>query len=376
MKIIRPPALIRLSAETLPNTIGLDLDFTTAGAGGIRDLTGQPTGLTQRLPGTGASLAPDDPNLSLDPTEGVLTIISTRSDYNGQIGLDSNGSVGINLSDLGFTGAEDFAVSATFRPWPTPAFIDQVGIFVGGDAGTLTRAGAIVLSEPQRLSVHTQNGSDHHPRFGQGGIDNASGLAVTILREAGVWRSFINAVEWNPTDGGGKVDPEALNALTDLTAGVFAIHPLNDNPKAFDLDSFSVLVVAGDTTETPLESWRNSHFGTTVNEGSAADDADPDGDGRPNLLEYALGTDPLGAAASSSISLSIDGSPARLAITFDRTPDPFLTYTVKAASALGEVWTPIWSSNGSSNTKGPVTVDDVVDISGETSRFLRLMVRR
>jgi len=44
---------------------------------------------------------------------------------------------------------------------------------------------------------------------------------------------------------------------------------------------------------SPLFSWRQSHFGSTANTGSAADGADPDGDGSLNLDEYIAGTDPM-----------------------------------------------------------------------------------
>jgi hypothetical protein len=40
------------------------------------------------------------------------------------------------------------------------------------------------------------------------------------------------------------------------------------------------------------ETWRKRNFSTTANAGDAADDADPDGDGTPNLLERAFGGDP------------------------------------------------------------------------------------
>jgi hypothetical protein len=43
----------------------------------------------------------------------------------------------------------------------------------------------------------------------------------------------------------------------------------------------------------PFFSWRTQFFGTTANTGSAADGADPDGDGALNLDEYIAGTNPL-----------------------------------------------------------------------------------
>ena len=41
-----------------------------------------------------------------------------------------------------------------------------------------------------------------------------------------------------------------------------------------------------------LENWRFGYFGSMAGTGAAADDADPDHDGEPNLLEFATGQDP------------------------------------------------------------------------------------
>ena len=46
------------------------------------------------------------------------------------------------------------------------------------------------------------------------------------------------------------------------------------------------------STPTLADDWRLLHFGTRNNSGRAADLQDPDGDGRPNRLEFALGTNP------------------------------------------------------------------------------------
>jgi len=119
-----------------------------------------------------------------------------------------------------------------------------------------------------------------------------------------------------------------------------------------------------------LESWRATHFGSAANEGPGADDADFDLDGLPNLVEYALGSDPTQAGAAS-YRVEVSGGVLRL--VFNRIADPSLVYTVQASSDLGS-WTGIWSSTGAANTAGPVAVDDLDTAASFGRRFLRLQV--
>ena len=70
-------------------------------------------------------------------------------------------------------------------------------------------------------------------------------------------------------------------------AGVFAAALTLAKAGASASATFTLTVTA-----TPLEIWRLDHFATTTNAGSAADSADPDGDGQPNISEYAAGTGP------------------------------------------------------------------------------------
>jgi hypothetical protein len=102
---------------------------------------------------------------------------------------------------------------------------------------------------------------------------------------------------------------------------------------------------------------------------------DPEKDSIPNLLEYALGGNPLtsdpGILPQPSLSIN------RLALTFQRTADPGIIYQVEAVSDLAlPSWSVIWSSTGAANTAGQVTVEDIQTIPGNPRRFLRLRVSR
>jgi hypothetical protein len=56
-------------------------------------------------------------------------------------------------------------------------------------------------------------------------------------------------------------------------------------------------------TIKPIQEWRRLHFGSVANSGNGSDMADPDSDGIPNLMEYALSTNPL-IANTQDIAIS------------------------------------------------------------------------
>ncbi len=123
---------------------------------------------------------------------------------------------------------------------------------------------------------------------------------------------------------------------------------------------------------TSIEAWRKNHFGNTANSGAGADLADPDGDGAPNLVEYALRTDPNDARERGP-TLFLDED--RLTLVLDRLMDPALTYTVEGSDDLQSWSDQIWSSTGNENVIGPVWVNDSEDV-GDSARFLRVRVER
>src|SRR5581483_7704753 len=103
----------------------LNLNFSSTG-GSVLDSAGQGTGFSARLGGTGGSLAVNDPNLTINTGSGNLTLRSQQADFNGQAGVSIMSAPGVNLSTLGFSGSQDFSVTATFLGPMTSEFIDQV----------------------------------------------------------------------------------------------------------------------------------------------------------------------------------------------------------------------------------------------------------
>ncbi|RYD25679.1 MAG: hypothetical protein EOP86_26985 [Verrucomicrobiaceae bacterium] len=145
-------------------------------------------------------------------------------------------------------------------------------------------------------------------------------------------------------------------------------------------------------TET-LATWQAFHFGQEnlipANEaGLWGADADPDGDGQSNLLEYALHSDPLTPGMPATVPARSNG---RLTLTFPRDSlRADLRLTVEAADALDQaVWTPLaisetggvfaavspaspLISEAVENSLQRVTVRDIVSSASQPRRFLRL----
>ena len=67
--------------------------------------------------------------------------------------------------------------------------------------------------------------------------------------------------------------------------------------------------------ENAPNNWRQTHFGSTATSGSAADAADPDQDGLPNLLEYALNLPPN---AASRVPAAVQAAGGNLEYTYTR----------------------------------------------------------
>lgn len=135
-------------------------------------------------------------------------------------------------------------------------------------------------------------------------------------------------------------------------------------------------------SELPLyEQWRRAETrfapAERANRAIGGPLADPDEDGRPNLLEYTLGTEPrltdstLGQPTTSLVTVGDGEAPA---LAFNRLADPLLVYRVESSVNLA-AWTELWTSTRAQNLVGPVSVPAPAPLSAAAPRrFLRLRV--
>ncbi len=127
-----------------------------------------------------------------------------------------------------------------------------------------------------------------------------------------------------------------------------------------------------DVVFTPLssrEQWRQARFNTPAPTGDAADGADPNDNGVPNLLEYALDPDPV-PSDEPAAPLAGQTPDGRLTLSFVRARAD-LDYVVEGSTDLMGEWSTVATNPGEVGETVTVT-DNFPSAAGQ--RFLRLRV--
>jgi ferric-dicitrate binding protein FerR (iron transport regulator) len=239
IRAIVPPPLV------IPRTMRLTFDgFASAG---IRDDAGVTTGFTYRLPGTGTTLPSDDLNLRLDSAKGQLELTTTNTDLNTQYRLWEGEYLGVRLTDLGFTGSEDFAVSVTFLNIPALEIVGQFGLYAGSASDQTIRGGLINSRRTEsgqytQFLVTNQDGKDASPHK-VGLLETGSDLRMTLRRAAG---KFTLTVENLTTSEESTLTPRGhpafLDPVRDLYVGVFGANTQSEIRRTLVIKDFRATV--------------------------------------------------------------------------------------------------------------------------------------
>ncbi len=126
-----------------------------------------------------------------------------------------------------------------------------------------------------------------------------------------------------------------------------------------------------------IEEWRQLHFGTTENSGAAANDADPDADAVPNLLEYALGLDP-NSPTPLSLRVVVDTETGYLRLSARFNPQAVSAALRVEVSSDLLLWD---STEGAAVHTEPSPADELVVrdltlVSSGGRRFIRLLAEQ
>ena len=139
--------------------------------------------------------------------------------------------------------------------------------------------------------------------------------------------------------------------------------------------------VTGNSSLSPYETWKVEVFGVDAgNELVSGDTADPDGDGIPNALEYAMGLDPMSPDTSGLPTGGVVAGYLTLSFRMDKGAlDAGVLYEVEACTNLIEAaWTNALVSEqlprADSNTWWQSVFQHDVPVTNAPRRFLRLKV--
>lgn len=214
------------------------------------------------------------------------------------------------------------------------------------------------------FSFATQNG---FPDFGK----------VQIQADSNeVWADLTG--QYINTSGGWKQVSLNLNDYAGRTVQVafyLESHSYAGSPGTSSGWYVDEVTVATENNLSPRQFWRNTYFGTTANTGTAADTADPDGDGILNLLEFASNSNPTTPNTMPGV-LVLNGN--NITFTYTRSKAAMsdgVTFTVEWSDELSPQ---SWSNTGVSET---ITSDDNVVQTvkalfrpAASKRFVRLTV--
>jgi hypothetical protein len=279
------------------------------------------------------------------------TTISAFRSVDGIGWSQSGGNMTIALTDpvqVGFAASSNSATSPQVR-----AVFDNISGFPAGNDAPQVNPGTApeaVSGSPAALAASASD--DARPS------GSALDLTWSLVSGPGT-ATFANA-------------KSAATSVTFSTAGSYVVRLAASDGSA---TVFQDMTVAVTSSQTPFEQWSGQHG---LSGGSAADLADPDADGVPNLVEYALGGNPGSAGSAPRVQVTVPTpSVPRLRMEIPRVADPSLTYEIWASDDLVN-WgaAPVWTSTGPANAAGNATFTDSADLSLRPKRFLRLKVTR
>jgi hypothetical protein len=293
------------------------------------------------------------------PVSQALGSLTANTTYTYRVA--ANSTIGTSYgSNQTFVTGPDLTLSKTHNGTFQKGGNGSFSILVT-NAGSTASSGSLTLTEtpPAGMSINSMSGS--------GWTYNATNQTCSRSDSLAAGASY-PPVTVNVTFN--------TNAATDLT-NTASISGGGDANPSNNTSSDAVTLTAA---LTPIEAWRQLHFGSPENTGQGADENIIANDGMPNLMKYALGINPTTPGASAAPTGTRQSG--LLKLTFTRRRDATdITYRVEGTSDPTTDWTTLYSSaqtpyEGGQNESSPVTVSDNPPSGTPTKRFMRLKVTR
>jgi hypothetical protein len=231
-----------------PRTVRLD--FARPVPGTLLDVDGRGTGLARRLPGTGTELSDRDPNLRLRPDRRALELTTTQSDLNTQHRLSTGEYLGLRLADLGFTGTEDFEISATIPDIPGLKEVGQFGLYAGARKDTSIRGGLISRSgsagspaaDVFRLFLVNNSKGIDNDIYEVGLMTPGDNLRLNLRRLGGHYSLVVENQTRNSSSTLEIAHPAFLDHENELYVGLFGANTQSDLRKTLTIREVEVTV--------------------------------------------------------------------------------------------------------------------------------------
>lgn len=180
-----------------------------------------------------------------------------------------------------------------------------------------------------------------------------------------------NALTYQWRKGGQPISGNATAATASLTLSSVTLADAGDYDVVVTNSGGSATSTAAAVSVlTVQQNWRNTYFGVIASTGTAADAADPDGDGIANLLEYALGTDPTVAGSAVLPTGTSEGGNFVFRYTRPVATTDLVSIVQKSTDLA--TWTTISTTIESSNASTETRVASVP--ATQTREFFRLLV--
>ncbi|MGJ8641836.1 MAG: leucine-rich repeat protein [Luteolibacter sp.] len=236
------------------------------------------------------------------------------------------------------------------------------GIYLGGTAEGLVRAiDSDVIDIFTRAEVSANGGDNNN----NGGITQTSIVGNFNATQTGALKVIIEPAGANAAGAAWKLTPESTLRQSSaqksgLTPGTYTLEftfasgfqPPSDQSVTVSGGQLTTVTFGYATGNNALDDWRQDNFGTIVNDGDAADEGDPDNDGRSNVDEFTAGTNPnndddlfeisTAELAGTTFTATCAGKAGRI-------------YTLQRNTTLSGEWIPVTS-------EGPLTEDESVSL--------------
>ena len=327
-------------------------------------------------------------NLYVTDSEIPSTSTSTAAGNNLIRRVNTNGVVSTIAGDAGVTGSTDATGTAAEFYNPQSIIEDSQGTFYIADTFNQTIRKGLTALPVVTIAATQPHAAVYGPINGTFTVTRTGSTFPTLNVAANVGGTAVSNSDYTAIPGTVTISPGADSAA-------ITVSPLFNSQTV----SKTVLITLGGGTgyavgdlgsdtvtiapPTVYQSWQLAHFGSNAYNSSIGGDlADPNGNGVPNLLEYALGGNPLQTGSNPSpvpSTVQVSGQ-NYLAITFTEISDPNFTYTVQVSTDLVN-----WTAGGTLYSSTPVaggtqvTYRDTVALpqagaTNVTPRFMHLQV--